>query len=233
MQSGASVRFLGRGEFGRTGTPGTTAFGRPDMDAFFRHRDGSFLGGWNQPIGSRITQQTSYSYIVTDQRSTNLVADPPFTPRFGDLVAAFPSSDFLYDSQTELQRHHFEYRADAVVAPNQTLTAAFAYDGERGVLTNHRSTAAPQRPTRNNTGHDLAVRNDHRARVAGRRHSLREQRQLRLLRRAPRGGLVARQSPGAMRSAPLVFAAASDAASRSRCSFSRTAPRRAFSAIPI
>ena len=32
------------------------------------------------------------------------------------------------------------------------MTAAFAYDGERGVLTNHRSTAAPQRPERNNTG---------------------------------------------------------------------------------
>jgi vitamin B12 transporter len=38
------------------------------------------------------------------------------------------------------------------VSTNQTLTAAFAYDGERGVLTNHRSTAAPQRPERNNTG---------------------------------------------------------------------------------
>jgi vitamin B12 transporter len=152
MKSGGSVRFLGRGELGRTGTPGTTAFGRPDMDAFFRHRDGSFLGGWNQPIGSRVTQQTSYSYTVAHQRSTNLVTDPPYTPTFGNLVAAFESFDFLYDSETELQRHHFEYRADAVVAPNQTLTAAFAYDGEQGVLTNHRATAAPQRPSRNNTG---------------------------------------------------------------------------------
>ena len=35
---------------------------------------------------------------------------------------------------------------------SQTLTAAFAYDGERAVLTNHRSTAEPQRPERNNTG---------------------------------------------------------------------------------
>ena len=152
LTSGASMRLLGRGEFGRAGTPGTTAFGRPDMDAFFRHRDGSVLGGWNQPLGSRVTQQTSYSYIVTKYRSTNLVADPPYTPRFGDLVAAFPSSDFLYDSETALARHHFEYRADAVVARNQVLTAAFAYDGERGVLTNHRSTEAPQRPARNNTG---------------------------------------------------------------------------------
>ncbi len=152
LKSGASARFLGRGEFGRAGTPGTTAFGRPDMDAHFRHRDGSVLGGWNQPLGSRVTQQTSYSYISTNYRSTNLVTDSPYTARFGDLVAAFPSSDFLYDSETALQRHHFEYRADAVVARNQVVTAAFAYDGERGVLTNHRSTAAPQRPERNNTG---------------------------------------------------------------------------------
>ncbi len=152
LKSGASARFLGRSEFGRTGTPGTTAFGRPDMDAFFRHRDINALGGWNQPLGSRVTQQTSYSYILTNYRSTNLISDPPYTPRFNDLVGAFTSSDFLYDSETKLQRHHFEYRADAVVAPNQTLTAAFAYDGERGVLTNHLSTVAPQRPERNNTG---------------------------------------------------------------------------------
>ena len=152
LKSGASARFLGRGEFGHTGTPGTTAFGRPDMDAFFRNRDGNFLGGWNQPIGSRVAQQSSYSYAVTKYRSTNLIADAPFTPRFGNLSAAFPSSDFLYDSETELQRHHFEYRADAVVGRNQTFTAAFAYDGERGVLTNHQSTDAPLRPERNSTG---------------------------------------------------------------------------------
>jgi vitamin B12 transporter len=155
IRSGGSVRFLGRGEFGKTGTPGTTAFGRPDMDAFFRNRDGRLAGGWNQPFGSRVTQQTSYAYIVTKYRSTNLMADAPFTARFGNLVAAFPSSDFLYDSETELGRHHFAYRADAALGRNQTMTAAFAYDGERGVLTNHRSTAAPQQPERNNTGTTL------------------------------------------------------------------------------
>ncbi|MET0212900.1 MAG: TonB-dependent receptor, partial [Vicinamibacterales bacterium] len=152
LRSGGSVRFLGRGEVGRTGTPGATAFGRADMDAHFRHNDGSFLGGWNQPIGARVTQQTSYTYVKTQYRSTNLIADPSYTPQFGDLVAAFPSSDFLYDSETDLGRHHFQYRADASIAPNQTLTAAFEYDGERGVLTNHRSTAAPQHPSRDNTG---------------------------------------------------------------------------------
>jgi outer membrane cobalamin receptor len=152
LRSGASARLLGRAEFGRAGVPGTTAFGRPDMDASFRQRNGNFLGGWNQPIGSRITQQTNYAYIVTKYRSTNLVRDLPFTPTFGDLVAQFPSSDFLYDSETDLTRHHFEYRADAAVARNHTLTAAFAYDGERGELTNHLQRTAPQRPERNNTG---------------------------------------------------------------------------------
>ena len=90
------------------------------------------------------------------------------------------------------------------MAPNQTLTAAFAYDGERGVLTNHRSTAAPQRPTRNNTGTTVQYEAISGARVAGRRHSLREQRQLRLLCRASRGGVVAGESRerGARRHSP-------------------------------
>ncbi len=88
LKSGASARFLGRGEFGRTGTPGATAFGCTDMDAYFRHRDGSLLGGWNQPLGSRVTQQASYSYIITKYRSTNLIADPR-TRRVRQLVATF------------------------------------------------------------------------------------------------------------------------------------------------
>jgi vitamin B12 transporter len=152
VSPGTSLRFLGRGETGRTGVPGATVFGRPDMDAFFRHTDRDFLGGWNQAVSSRVTQQASYSYTQTHYRSTNLLTDPPYTPTFGDLVAAFPSSDFLYDSGADLRRRHLDYRADAVIAPNQTLTGAFAYDGERGVLTDYRSTAAPQRPARNNTG---------------------------------------------------------------------------------
>src|SRR5947207_3503626 len=36
----ATLRFIGRGERERVGTPGTTAFGRPDLDAFFERHDG-------------------------------------------------------------------------------------------------------------------------------------------------------------------------------------------------
>lgn len=149
--SGASLRFVGRGEWAETGVPGPTAFGRPDLDASFRHGDGSFLGGWNQSLSSRLTQQASYSYNVTNQHSQNLISDPPYTPTFGDLVGAFPSSDFLYDSETRLSRHHLAYRIDAGLGGTQVLTAALEVDGERGRQINH-MTSITQRPGRRNVG---------------------------------------------------------------------------------
>jgi vitamin B12 transporter len=152
VQSGGTLRFIGRGEFGRTGAPGQTAFGRPDMDAFFKHTDTNILGGWDQPIGSRVVQHAGYSFTQTRQRSTNLVTDAPYTPQYGSVMAPFQFSDFLYDSGTHVKRHHVDYRADTTIRPNQTLTVAFAYDGERGVLTDFTSTADPQTPSRNNTG---------------------------------------------------------------------------------
>ena len=83
----------------------------PDMDAFFRTRDGRFAGGWTQPSDPRRAAdelRVHHHEVTFDQPSRR----PAYTPRFGDLVAAFPSPDFLFDSETELGRHHFEYRAD-------------------------------------------------------------------------------------------------------------------------
>lgn len=158
-RSGASLRTFARGESGRTGVPGQTVFGRPDMDAFFDHGDADVSGAWDQPLGTRVLQRTSYSFARTRQDSVNIVTDPPYTPTFGNLRAPFEFSDFLYNRTSELKRHHFNYRADATVGSNQTLTAAFAYDGERGVLTDRRSTAPPQRPARNNTGTTIQYEN--------------------------------------------------------------------------
>ena len=93
--------------------------------------------------------------IRTSSRSTaRRTSSPIRRTRRSSAISSrrFPHRIFSTTRKQSSERHHFEYRADAVVARNQTLTAAFAYDGERGVLTNHRSTAAPQRPERNNTG---------------------------------------------------------------------------------
>jgi vitamin B12 transporter len=161
--SGAAARFVGRGDTGRTGVPGATALGRADLDASFQYRNADVLAGWDQPLGARFVQQASYSLAQTHQHSTNLVIDPPYTPQFGNLVGIFPGSDFLYDSSSTLQRHHVAYRIDGALTPTRTLTAAFDYDGERGVLTDHRSSAAPQRPARNNTGTTVQYESTQRA----------------------------------------------------------------------
>ena len=122
------------------------------------------------------------------------------------------------------------------MAPNQTLTAAFEYDGERGRADEPSLDGGAAAARAQQHGHDGAIRSERRSRVGGRRHSLREQRKLRLLRRAAHRGVVD-DSRGHCRRCRLWRDAparrASGAASRNRCSFSHTARRPVFSAIPI
>ena len=146
----AMLRTIVRGEIGRAGTPGQTAFARPDLDAFFSRRDG--LGGvtFEQQLTPSVHQRASYSLAASNQRSADLVADPPYTPRLVDAnlcpppsfvcAAAFSYSDFLFDTRTELRRHHASYQADwhpthdADAAGDHQLTVVGDWDGERATL---------------------------------------------------------------------------------------------------
>jgi vitamin B12 transporter len=136
----ATLRFVGRGELERTGTPGQTAFARPDLDAFFTRHDG--VGGitFDQQVSPSFRQRASYSLSVSDQRSADLIADPPYTPQFGDRVAPFEFSDFTFDSRTNLRRHHASYQADwrlttdASSYGDHRLTLLGDWDGERATL---------------------------------------------------------------------------------------------------
>jgi outer membrane cobalamin receptor len=135
----ANLRFIARAELGKNGTPGQTAFGRPDLDAFAERHDG--LGGvtFNQQLTPNVHQQASYALSVSNQQSTNLIEDPPYTPTYGGRTAPFEYSDFLYDSRTNLRRHHASYQADVVLANNassgqQMLSVLADWDGERATL---------------------------------------------------------------------------------------------------
>jgi vitamin B12 transporter len=137
----AVVRFIGRAEREHVGTPGQTAFGRPDLDAFFERRDG--IGGiaFDQQVGARFRQRAGYSLAASDQQSTNLVADPPYVPRFGARAAPFAFSDFPFDSRTNLHRHHASYQADwrltsAARYGEHLVTLLADWDGERATLEN-------------------------------------------------------------------------------------------------
>ena len=137
LGAGATLRFVGRAERGKTGTPGQTAFGRPDLDAFFRRHDGTFGVAFDQAAGS-FRQRAAYGLAESHQASTNLLADPSYTPRFEGRSAPFAFSDFPYDSRTDLRRHHASYQADATVATTSAgthvETALVEWDGERAEL---------------------------------------------------------------------------------------------------
>jgi vitamin B12 transporter len=134
----ATLRFIGRVERGRTGTPGQTAFGRPDLDAFFERHDGVWGVSFDQTTRA-LHQRASYGLAISHQASTNLIIDPPYTPAFEGRTAPFEFSDFAYDSRTDLRRHHASYQVDSTVATRgsgtHVDTALVDWDGERATLT--------------------------------------------------------------------------------------------------
>jgi outer membrane cobalamin receptor len=135
----AALRFVGRGELEEVGTPGATSFGRPDLDASFERHDG--VGGitFDQQLRPRLRQRAAYSFGASTQKSTNLVADPPFTPTFDGHTAPFEFFDFTFDSLTRLRRHHASYQADWRLSNDpkhgdHLLTFLADWDGERADL---------------------------------------------------------------------------------------------------
>jgi vitamin B12 transporter len=141
LGAGASIRGVARAELGKAGAPGATAFGRADSDAFFRRHDG--VGGvtFLQDLRSGFTHRATYALSVSQQASTNLHADVPYTPRFGSSVGASEFFDFTYDSRADLRRHYATYQADWRPVTtgrfgDHQMTTAIDWDGERGTLTN-------------------------------------------------------------------------------------------------
>ncbi len=133
-----SLRFVARGEIGRAGSPGATAFGRPDLDAFYARRL-AVSGVTAQHVRGLWQQRATYGVSSSYAESTNLIADPPYTPAFEGRAAPFAFSDFTYDSLTDLTRHHASYQVDRRIATgglDHQITGAIDWDGERAELRN-------------------------------------------------------------------------------------------------
>jgi outer membrane cobalamin receptor len=143
LTADATLRVVARTEFERVGTPGQTAFGRPDLDAFFDRDDAVLSVGFDQAITGGYRQRASYGLASSAQTSTNLTADPPFTAAFGDRTASFPSTDFTFDSFSRLRRHHASYQGDWRLGADERgahiLTLLADWDGERALLENRLS----------------------------------------------------------------------------------------------
>ena len=153
----SSLRVVVRGEFGKSGVPGQTSFGRSDMDAFFDRHD--LVGGvtFSQEFSSQLRHQATYGLASTRQQSTNLLLDEPYTPQFDGHVSPFEFFDFAYDSRSYLHRHYASYQADwfpvqgNTSAGTQHVTVAADWDGERGTLRDELA-ADETKATRDNIG---------------------------------------------------------------------------------
>ena len=134
---GATLRVIGRVQRSKTGTPGQTAFGRPDMDAFYQRHDQTWGASFDQAAGA-LHQRATYGLALSDQASTNLLLDPPYTPSFEGRTAPFEFSDFAFDSRTDLTRHHASYQFDGTIGTSgfgtHVETAVVDWEGERATL---------------------------------------------------------------------------------------------------
>jgi vitamin B12 transporter len=152
-----TIRVVGRYEDGRVGTPGQTAFGRPDMDAFFTQSH--LIGGASieHQVTPAFKQRFTYSHARSEQQSTNLEFDAPYTPSYQGRVAPFEFYDFTYDTTSTFRRHQAGYQADLRVAHGgalagaEFLTLALDWDGERATLVD-RMLDETISPRRNNYG---------------------------------------------------------------------------------
>ena len=155
LGSNATLRGIVRGELGRSGTSGQTAYGRPDLDAFYEHHD--VLGGvtFDQQVSRAFRQRATYSLATSRQASTNLLEDAPYTPRYEGRVAPFEFYDFTFDSHTTLRRHYASYQGDWHVTPDgagdHRITVLGDWTGERALLDN-RMSGDQVRASRDNVG---------------------------------------------------------------------------------
>jgi vitamin B12 transporter len=151
-----SLRFVGRIEDGAVGAPGQTAFGRADMDSGFTqtHAIGGLTLEHRTPL---VTQRVTYALAASEQRSTNLLLDAPYTPTYEGRTAPFEFSDFSYDTGSRFRRHHAGYQGDLRLSHGGTLsgveilTVAVDWDGQRGTLSDFLSDDATS-PSRDNFG---------------------------------------------------------------------------------
>lgn len=151
-----SVRAIARAEIGRTGTPGQTAYGRPDRDAYFDQHQLTGGVSFDQQTTRTLRQRATYSLAATNQASVNLIADAPYTPSFGTRRSAFEWYDFTYDTRNRLRRHYASYQADWRVASSarrgdHLLTLLADWNGQRATLTDRVSGDATE-ASRDNVG---------------------------------------------------------------------------------
>jgi outer membrane cobalamin receptor len=134
-----------------TGTPGPTAFGRPDLDASFERQDlvASFTVRRTE---ARLAQLLSVGYASTDQLSLDPVDSGPWVPEWNGVTGAYPLLDLPNAAgfQNRTDRLAAGYQADLPLGARHLLTAGAEAEHETGDLGDR--TEPLLRPERTNVG---------------------------------------------------------------------------------
>lgn len=154
----AKLRWIARGNASRAGTPGQTAFGRPDSDAFFRRGDGYTGVSFTDQTAHAWDQRLTYTFERSRQVSRDIFLDPPFTPTFDGSSAPFEFFDFPTDFLNDTRRHHIGYQSDVSLGAGDRqwgqhiFTFAFDWERESGFLFDRLGGGIPNRAIRDNYG---------------------------------------------------------------------------------
>jgi len=131
----SSLRLAARGASSSAGTPGPTAYGRPDLDAS-SERDDRTLGLQFRRARGRLAHEAHVGFARTNQLSLNPKDSGPYVPRFGDREAPFtffdlPSPAGLLDDTRRLSAG---YQLELQAGSRHLLTLGGDLERETGRL---------------------------------------------------------------------------------------------------
>jgi vitamin B12 transporter len=133
------------------GTPGPSAYGRPDLDASFERQD-TLISASLSHSRRRDTHRLSFGHARTDQLSLNPIDSGCYVPEWEGQSGAFPVCDFPSPGgfQNQTSRRFAGYQADLSLGARHLLSAGADAEHETGELGNR--TENLLRPRRTNFG---------------------------------------------------------------------------------
>ena len=151
LGEGSSLRFVLRAEDSERGTPGPTAFGRPDLDAFFERTDVTAAAHLRH-TRERAAHDVRIGIARTGQLSVNPEDSGSYVPRVGDTVGSFELSDFPdpLGFQNDTARYSLGYQGEVRAGPRNLLSGGVDLEHERGEIGSRAGEMLS--PTRTNAG---------------------------------------------------------------------------------
>ena len=146
-----SLRLTLRGEDTEVGTPGQTAYGRPDLDASFERQIG-VAGLQVRHVRGRTSHELRAGFALQDWLSRDPIDSGPYLPRAGDRVGTDTFFDFVdpLGFQQDTRRFSTGYQLETQLGGRHIVTVGAELERETGAVG---SRAEPLlRPERTNFG---------------------------------------------------------------------------------